>query len=112
MGLFHTRYKRNVSKGRIGGICEGSVYITQSTNEDHIGSRPKVHNNILGSLYSKTRNPNGDFNGISPINRWANKETKPDVKTVLTTLCQLRTEQLGIVITNYIVCIQCNTTRG
>ncbi len=98
-------HRRDVSKGLIKGIYKGSIYITWGTNENHIGLRPKVHNSILGSLYSKAKNPNGDFNGISPTDRQTNKETKPDVKTVFTILYQLRTKQLGIVITNYTVYI-------
>ena len=56
--------------------------MTQGTNENHIGLRLKVCNSILKSLYSKTRNPNSDFNGILPINRQTNKETELDIKTV------------------------------
>ena len=80
-------YKRNISKGLIRGIYKGSIYITWGTSEDYIGLKPKVCGNILGDLYNKVGNPNGDFNSILPINRWANKETKPDVRAVLMTLC-------------------------
>ena len=69
MGLFHTIYRKNVSKGFVKGICEGSVCMTQSTSENHIGSRPKVYSSILGSLYSKTKDLNSDFNNILPINK-------------------------------------------
>ena len=103
MGLFYTIYRRDISKGLIRGIYKGSVYIIWGTSKDYIGSRFKVRGSILGSLYSKTKNPNSDFNGISPTNRWTNKETKPDVRTVSMTLHQLCTEQLGIIIISCIV---------
>ena len=79
--------------------------MTWGANENYIKLRPKVYNSILGSLYSETKNPNSDFNGILFINRWINKETKPDVRVVFMTLYQLCTEQLGIVIISYIVYI-------
>jgi len=69
VGLFYTMYRRNVNKGLVKGICEGSVYITQGTSKDYIGLRPKVYSSILGSLYNKAGNPNGDFNSISFINK-------------------------------------------
>jgi len=69
MGLFYIIYGRDISKGPVGGICKGSVCITQGTSKDHIGLRPKVCGSILESLYSKTKDPNGDFNGILSINR-------------------------------------------
>ena len=62
-------YRRDVSKGLIGGICEKNVCTTWGTNEDHIGLRPKVYNSILENLYSKTKDLNGDFNSILPINK-------------------------------------------
>ena len=105
-------YRKDINKGFIKGIYEGSVCMTWGTSENHIRLRPKVRGSILGSLYGKVKDPNGDFNGILPINGWINKETEPDVRIVFITLCQLHTEQLGIVITNYIVYIQCNTIRG
>jgi len=105
VGILYIIYRGNISKGFIRSIYKGSIYMTWSTSKDHIGSRPKVYGSILGSLYSKTKDLNSNFNSILPTNRWTNKETEPDVKTVFTTLCQLHTEQLGIVITNYIVCI-------
>ena len=61
--------------------------MTQGTNEDYIGSRPKVRGSILRGLYSKTKNLNGDFNGILPINRQINREVELDVRTVPTILC-------------------------
>ena len=79
--------------------------MTQGTSKDYIGLRPKVCGSILGSFYGKAKDLNGDFNGILSINKQINRETEPDVKTVPMTLCQLHTEQLGIVITNYIICI-------
>ena len=69
MGLFYTIYKRDVSKGLIKGIYKGNICITQGTNKNHIGLRLKVYSSILGSLYSKTKDPNGNFNSILPINR-------------------------------------------
>jgi len=86
VGLFYIIYKKNVSRGFIRGICKGNVYITQSTSENHIRSRPKVCNSILGSLYGKAKNLNGDFNGISPINGQINKKTKLNIRTVFITL--------------------------
>jgi len=69
VGLFCIVYKRNISKGLIRGIYKGSICITQGTSEDYIRLRPKVYNNILGSLYSKIRDLNGNFNGILPIDK-------------------------------------------
>ena len=77
----------------------------QGTSEDHIRLRLEIYSNILGDLYSKVKNLNGNFNGILPIDRQVNKETKPDVRVVFMTLYQLCTEQLGIVIISYIVYI-------
>ncbi len=79
-------YKRNVSRGLIKDICEGSICMTWGTSENHIGLRSKVYGSILGDLYSKTGNLNSDFNGILPIDRRVNKETKPDVRAVFMTL--------------------------
>jgi len=56
-------------------------------NENHIRSRFKVCGSILGSLYSKAKNLNGDFNGILPIDRWINKKTELDIRTVFMILC-------------------------
>ena len=98
-------YRRNVSKGLIGGIYKRSVYIIWGTSKDYIKLRPKVRGNILGSLYGKTRNPNSNFNGISPINGQTNGETELNIRTVFITLHQLHTEQLGIIITSYTVYI-------
>src|SRR6266571_1884197 len=105
MGLLYTIYRKDVSRRFVKGIYKGNVCITWGTNKDHIGSRPKVRGSILGSLYSKARNPNGDFNNILPTNRQINGTTKPDTRIVPMTLRQLRTEQLGIIIINYTVCI-------
>src|SRR6266702_8398568 len=105
-------YRENVSKGLVGGIYKGSIYMTQGTSEDHIRSRPKVCSSILGSIYSETKNLNSDFNSILSINRRTNGETKLDIRIVFTTLCQLHTEQLGIIITSYIVYKQYNTIKG
>ena len=69
MGLFYIMYKRDVSRRFVRGIYKGSVCMTWGTSENHIGLRPKVCGSILGGLYSKTKNLNDDFNGISPINR-------------------------------------------
>ena len=80
-------YRRDVSRGFIGGICEGSVCMIWGTSEDYIGLRPKVCGSILGSLYGKAKDLNGDFNSILPTDRQINKETEPDVKIVSMTLC-------------------------
>ncbi len=85
-------YKRDVSRRFIRGIYKGSICTTQGTSKDYIRSRPKVCGNILGNLYGKARNPNGDFNSILPIDRQTNGETEPDVKIVPMALRQLRTE--------------------
>jgi len=69
VGLLYTVYKGNISRKSIKGIYKGSIYMTQSTNKDYIRSRPKVHGSILGGLYSKTRNPNSNFNSVPPTNR-------------------------------------------
>jgi len=69
MGLLYIIYRRDISRRFVRGICKGSVCTTWGTNEDHIGSRPKVYSSILGSLYGKAKDLNGDFNGILPINR-------------------------------------------
>ncbi len=86
MGLLYTIYKGNISRRFIRGIYKGSICTTWGTNENHIGLRFKVHSSILGSLYSKTKDLNGDFNGISPIDRRINKETEPDARTIPITL--------------------------
>ena len=69
MGLFYTIYGGNISKGLVRSIYKGSIYITQGTNKNHIGLRPKVYSSILGGLYSKTKDLNGNFNSILFINR-------------------------------------------
>jgi len=69
MGLFYIIYKGDISKGFVRGICKGNIYITWGTNENHIKLRPKVCGSILKNLYSKTKDPNSDFNGILPINK-------------------------------------------
>ena len=92
MGIFYIIYRRNVSRGFIRGIYKGSIYAIRGTSENYIRLRPKVRSNILGSLYSKAKNPNSNFNGILPIDRWINKKTKPDVRTVFMPLCQLYTK--------------------
>ena len=56
-------------------------------------------------LYSKTKNISGDINSILFIDRWTNRMVEPDIGTVFVLLCQSRIEQLGIVVTSYIVCI-------
>ena len=61
--------------------------MTWGTNENHIGSRPKVRDGILGNVYSEIRNLNGDFNSILPINRWTNRMVELDIGTVPTPLC-------------------------
>ncbi len=69
MGLFYTIYKGNVNRGFIGSIYEGNIYTTWGTNENYIGLRPKVYGSILADFYSKTRNPNSNFNNILLINK-------------------------------------------
>ena len=69
MGLFYIIYQRNVSKGFVGGICEKSIYIIWGTSKNHIGLRFKICGSILGNLYNKTKNPNGDFNSILFIDK-------------------------------------------
>ena len=105
MGILYIIYRRDVSGGLIGDLCQGGICKIQGTNENHIGLRPKVYSSILGSLYSKTRNLDGDFNSLLLIDGWTNKEAKPNVKTVFIILRQLRTKKLGIVVTSYIVCV-------
>ena len=68
MGIFYIIYQGNISRGFVKGIYKGSVCMIWGTNKDYIRLISKVYNSILGGLYSKTKNPNGDFNGISPIN--------------------------------------------
>ena len=98
-------YRKNISRKFIKGICKRNIYTTWGTNKDRVKLRPKVYSSILGSLYSKTKNPNGNFNSILPTDKQTNKETKLNIKTVFTALYQLYTEQLGIIITSYTVCI-------
>ncbi len=62
-------YRKDISRRFVRGIYKGSVYTTQGTSEDYIGLRPKVHGSILGSLYGKAKNLNGNFNGILPIDK-------------------------------------------
>ena len=111
MGILYIIYRRDVSKGFVKDVYEGSIYTTWGTNKDYIGLRPEVCNSILGNIHSKTRDLNGDFNSILFVNRQTNKETKLDIKIIPTILRQLYTKQLGIVTTSYIVRIQHNTTR-
>ena len=80
-------YRKDVSKGPVGNICERNVCTTRGTSENYIGLRPKVRGSILGGLYSKTREPNSDFNGILFINRQTDGETELDIKIILITLC-------------------------
>ena len=60
--------------------------MTQGTSKNYIGLRPKVCNNILGDLYSKTKNPNSDFNNILSIDRQTNKKTELDARAIFMTL--------------------------
>ena len=80
-------YKRDVNRRFVRGIYEESICMTWGTNEDYIGLKPKVCGSILGSLYSKIRNLNNNFNGISPTDRQINKKIKLDVGTVFMILC-------------------------
>ena len=80
-------YRRNVSRGFIRSIYKGSVCMTWGISKDHIGLRSKVCGSILGGLYNKTRNPNGNFNSVLFINRWTNKKVKLDAKAVPILLC-------------------------
>ena len=86
MGLLYIIYQRNVSRRFVKGIYKGSICIVWGINESYIRSRPKVYGNILGSFYSKTKNPNSDFNGILFIDKWINKKTEPDIKIIFMSL--------------------------
>ena len=63
-------------------------------------------------LYSKTKNINNDINSILSTDRWANKMVESDIRAILITLYQSHTEQLGIIITNYIVYIYTTPQEG
>ena len=89
MGLLYIIYRRDVSRRFVRGIYKGSVCIIWSTSKNYIGLRPEVCSSILGSLYSKTGNLNGDFDGILFINRWINGMIELDVRIVFMSLCQL-----------------------
>ena len=111
MGILYIIYKGDVSRKSIKDLCQRSVYKTQGTNEDHIGLRPKVCISVLGILYSKTKNIDNDINSIPSINGQTNKTVKPDIGTVFTTLYKSCIEQLGIVVTSYIIYIQHYTAK-
>ena len=87
MGILYTMYKRDISKGLVKDICKKSIYTTQGISKDYIGLKSKVYSSILGSLYSKVENLNSNFNGILPIDKQTNKETKLDVKIIFIALC-------------------------
>jgi phage anti-repressor protein len=65
----------------------------------------------LGNLYSKTRNLNSYINNIPSIDGRINRKTKLDIKAVFKALYQSRIKQLGIIVANYTVYIQYNTTK-
>jgi len=105
MGIFHSIYRRDFSRKCSTNLCQRSVYITWITREDYIRQRPKICNSILENLFSGTKSLSSNINSISSTDRWSDKETEPDIKTVSTTLCQLHTEQLVRVIISCTVCI-------
>ena len=65
----------------------------------------------MGSILGRIRGLSSNINYILPTDRWLNREIKLNTRTVSKALCQLHTKQLGIVITSYIVYIQCNTIK-
>ena len=69
-----------------------SVFMTWITRQDYIGQRPKIYSSILGNLSSKTKNLSSNIDSVSSTDRWSDRETEPDVRTVSITLCQLHTE--------------------
>ncbi len=56
-------------------------------------------------LYSKTKNTNGNINSILSINGRINKIVELDIGAVLIILYKPCIKQLGIIITNGIICI-------
>jgi len=85
-------YRGDISEGLVRDLYKRSIYTTQGTNKNYIGLRPKVHGNILESIYSKAKNPNGNLNNILPIDKQANGKTESDTKIIPITLYQLHTE--------------------
>ena len=59
----------------------------------------------MGNIYSKTNDTNSNIDSILSTNKWINKMVEPDIGTVFEILCQLHTEQLGIIVASYIVYI-------
>ena len=74
--------------------------------------RSKIHVNVLGMFYSKTKNTNSNINSILPVNGWANKIVELDIKVIFIVLYKLCIKQLGIITTSHTVCVQHNTTKG
>ena len=63
----------------------------------------KVCVSILGVFYSKIRNEDSNINSILLINKRVNKTVESDIGAVPMALYKSYTEQLGIIITSYIV---------
>ncbi len=105
MGILYIIYRGDVSRRFVKDLCQRSVCKTWSISENYIGLRPEICIGILGVLYSKTKNTNSNINNILSIDRWINKTIELDVRAVFILLYQSRIEQLGIVVTSYIVCI-------
>ena len=87
MGMFYIIYRKDVSRGVVGDLYQGSVHKIQGTNENHIGLRPKIYVSILGNVYSKTKDMSSNINSIPLINKWTDKMVKSDIGAVFMTLC-------------------------
>jgi len=98
-------HRRDFSRKCSTNLCQRSVFITWITKEDYIEQKPEICNNILETLFSRTRSSSSNINSILSTDRWSDKETKPDIETVFITLYQLCTKQLVRVITSYTICI-------
>src|SRR6266702_1571445 len=105
MGVLYTMHRGDIGKGFIRNVYQGDIYKTWGNNKNHIGSRPEIYVSILGSIYSKTKDISNDVNSILSTNRRTNRTIKSDNGAVFITLCKPCTEQLGIIITSYTVCI-------
>jgi len=105
VGLFYSIHRRDFSRKCSTNLCQRSVHITWIIREGYIRQKSKIYGNILGNLFSRIKNLSSNVNSIPPIDRWLDRKTKLNIKTIPTILYQLHTKQLVSIITNCIVCI-------
>jgi len=87
MGIFHSIHRRDFSRRYSMNICQRSVHMTWITRQDYIGQKSEICGSILGNLSSQTRSSSSNIDSISSTDRWLDRETEPNIKTVSTTLC-------------------------